>query len=96
MKRISKAREKGVRKRIMREKKSLRILCPNGHLGFAPTKEESFFLGVDTHPDYYCCDSGSDDIGPAALGRDVSVSPAAWQRHDLELMLLAEIGRAHV
>lgn len=73
----------------MEKKKSLRILCPNGHLGFAPTKEESFFLGVATKPDYYCCDSGSDDIGPAALGRDVSVSPAAWQRHDVELMLLA-------
>ena len=26
----------------------MRILCPNGHLGFAPTKEESFWLGVET------------------------------------------------
>lgn len=76
-------------RRIMKKKKSVRILCPNGHLGFAPTKEESFFLGVEARPDYYCCDSGSDDIGPAALGRDVSVSPVAWQRHDLELMFLA-------
>ena len=25
---------------------SLRIICPNGHLGFAPTREESFRLGV--------------------------------------------------
>lgn len=71
------------------KKKELRILCPNGHLGFAPTKEESFYIGAKTKPDYYCCDSGSDDIGPAPLGADKSVSLYAWQKHDLELMLLA-------
>lgn len=67
----------------------LRIVSPNGHLGFAPTKEESFRLAAATRPDYYCCDSGSDDIGPTALGADRSVSMYEWQRHDLELMLLA-------
>jgi hypothetical protein len=71
------------------KKKKLRILCPNGHLGFAPTKEESFWIGAETKPDYYCCDSGSDDIGPGPLGSDTSVSPYAWEKHDLELMLLA-------
>lgn len=70
-------------------KSELRIVSPNGHLGFAPTKEESFALAAATRPDYYCCDSGSDDIGPAALGADRSVSMYDWQRHDLELMLLA-------
>ncbi len=45
-------------------KDTLRIISPNGHLGFAPTKEESFYIGAATKPDYYCCDSGSDDIGP--------------------------------
>ncbi|MCM3694274.1 acyclic terpene utilization AtuA family protein [Neobacillus niacini] len=70
-------------------KKQLRILCPNGHLGFAPTKEESFYLGAATKPDYYCCDSGSDDIGASALGANRSVSMYSWQKHDLELMLLA-------
>lgn len=69
--------------------KSLRLLCPNGHLGFAPLKTGSFHLGVETHPDFILADSGSDDIGPGPLGADVSVSPAAWQRHDLEEMLLA-------
>lgn len=69
-------------------KKELRILCPNGHLGFAPTKEESFYIGAATRPDYYCSDSGSDDIGPAPLGADKSVSMYEWQKHDLELMLL--------
>lgn len=70
-------------------KKELRIVSPNGHLGFAPTKEESFYLAKATKPDYYCCDSGSDDIGPTALGSDRSVSMYRWQKHDLELMLLA-------
>jgi hypothetical protein len=27
-----------------------RIICPNGHLGFAPTREESFRLGVARAP----------------------------------------------
>jgi len=74
---------------MVRRKETLRILCPNGHLGFAPTKEESFWIGAETRPDYYCCDSGSDDIGPVPLGTDTSVSPYDWQLHDLELMLLA-------
>lgn len=71
------------------KKSELRILCPNGHMGFAPTKEGSFWIGAETKPDYYCCDSGSDDIGPNPLGSDVCVSPYEWQKHDLELMLLA-------
>lgn len=70
-------------------KKELRIVCPNGHLGFAPTKEHSFHLAAKTKPDYYCSDSGSDDIGASALGSDRSVSMYKWQKHDLELMLLA-------
>lgn len=70
-------------------RQQLHILCPNGHLGFMPTKEKSFWLGVETNPDYYCCDSGSSDIGPMPLGSDTSVSLYAWQKHDLELMLLA-------
>lgn len=70
-------------------KEQIRILCSNGHLGFAPTKEESFKLGSMTKPDYYCCDSGSDDIGPVPLGADKCASLYEWQKHDLELMLLA-------
>ena len=70
-------------------KKELRIICPNGHLGFAPTKEESFWIGAATKPDYYCCDSGSDDIGPGPLGADKCASHYEWQKHDLEIMLLA-------
>ncbi|HHW31869.1 MAG TPA: DUF1446 domain-containing protein [Clostridiaceae bacterium] len=68
--------------------KELKFLCPNGHLGFAPTKEGSFYLGVKEKPDYILCDSGSDDIGPGPLGEDISTSPKVWQTHDLELMLV--------
>ena len=68
---------------------SLKIICPNGHLGFAPIRTESFKLGVAAGPHYIAADSGSDDIGPGPLGADVSTSPLAWQTHDLEQMLLA-------
>jgi hypothetical protein len=69
--------------------RSLRILCPNGHLGFAPLRVESFRSGVDAHPDFIAADSGSDDVGPVPLGTDTSTSPLGWQTHDLEQMLLA-------
>src|SRR3546814_20721489 len=69
--------------------KSLKIICPNGHLGFAPLKTASFHLGVAAGPDVIAADSGSDDVGPVPLGSDSSTSPEQWQRHDLEAMLLA-------
>lgn len=69
--------------------RSLKIICPNGHLGFAPLKVESFHLGVAAGPDFIAADSGSDDIGPVPLGSDTTASPRAWQEHDLEIMLLA-------
>ncbi|KGD97182.1 glutamate mutase [Achromobacter sp. RTa] len=69
--------------------RSMSIICPNGHLGFAPLRTESFQLGVAAGPDFIAADSGSDDVGPVPLGSDTSTSPQAWQRHDLEQMLLA-------
>ena len=71
---------------------SLRILCPNGHLGFAPIKAASFRIGLDCAPDLICADSGSCDVGPGPLGADISSSPLQWQRHDLEHMLLGGAG----
>ena len=68
--------------------RGLRILCPNGHLGFAPTREGSFALGLQAEPDIIACDSGSSDCGPVPLGSDGTASPLAWQTHDIELMLL--------
>jgi hypothetical protein len=69
--------------------RSLKILCPNGHLGFAPLKEGSFHIGVEAGPDIIAADSGSCDVGPGPLGSDTSTSPLQWQIHDLEAMLLA-------
>src|ERR1700675_3106862 len=68
---------------------SLRIICPNGHLGFAPIKTVSFQIGCASTPDLICADSGSCDVGPGPLGADTSSSPLAWQTQDLETMLLA-------
>ncbi|MCA0422484.1 MAG: DUF1446 domain-containing protein [Proteobacteria bacterium] len=68
---------------------TLKVICPNEHLGFAPSKTASFAIGVDADPDIIAADSGSDDVGPGPLGSDTSTSPLAWQTHDLELMLLA-------
>jgi hypothetical protein len=67
----------------------MRMISPNGHLGFAPLKVESFRIGVEARPDIIAADSGSDDVGPGPLGSDTSTSPLAWQRQDLENMLLA-------
>lgn len=72
---------------------SMKIISPNGHLGFAPLKTGSFKLGVEAGPDYIAADSGSDDIGPVPLGSDSCASPEQWQRHDLEEMLLASRAR---
>jgi len=69
--------------------KPVKIVCPNGHLGFAPLKVDSFHAGVAANPDYVAADSGSDDIGPVPLATDTSPSPKNWQLHDLEEMLLA-------
>lgn len=64
------------------------ILCPTGHLGFTPLEPASFRAGCALRPDVIIADSGSCDIGPYPLGADGQASPAAWQRHDLEIMLL--------
>src|SRR5690349_6223759 len=68
---------------------AFRVMCPYGHLGFAPIRTESFRIGVGLKPDCIAADSGSDDVGPIPLGSDSSTSPVAWQTHDLEQMLLA-------
>jgi Acyclic terpene utilisation family protein AtuA len=68
---------------------TLRIVCPNGHLGFAPIKTGSFRIGCQNEPDLICADSGSCDVGPVPLGADLSSSPRQWQVDDLETMLIA-------
>ena len=51
---------------------SMKIISPNGHLGFAPLKPESFAIGVDARPLHYIRLPilGSDDVGPVPLGFD--------------------------
>ena len=68
---------------------AITILCPTGHLGFTPLETASFLAGCELGPDFIIADSGSCDIGPYPLGADGQASPPAWQRHDLEVMLLA-------
>ncbi|OWJ77161.1 acyclic terpene utilization AtuA family protein [Haematobacter genomosp. 1] len=67
---------------------SLRIICPNGHLGFAPLKTRSFHIGVDARPDIIAADSGSDDIGPVPLGADSCASPKAWQERRIGVPMM--------
>lgn len=64
------------------------ILCPTGHLSFTPLEKGSFLLGCAEKPDYIIADAGSCDMGPRPLGADQHVSLEAWQRHDLEVMLV--------
>ncbi|HEX6513906.1 MAG TPA: acyclic terpene utilization AtuA family protein, partial [Chloroflexota bacterium] len=61
---------------------------PTGHLGFTPFEAGSFDIGLARKPDFVVADSGSSDIGPYPLGSDHSHSPRAWQRQDLEHMLI--------
>ena len=67
---------------------SVKILCPTGHLSFTPLEKESFQAGCAEGPDYIVADAGSSDMGPRPLGADRHGSLEAWQRHDLEAMLV--------
>lgn len=69
--------------------KAVKILCPTGHLSFTPLEPDSFHRGCELAPDFIAADAGSCDMGPRPLGADQHVSLEAWQRQDLEYMLLA-------
>jgi hypothetical protein len=70
-------------------KDTLRIVSPNGHLGFGKSKPASFQAALESGVDYLIADSGSCDIGPRPLGSGSCASPREWQYHDLEMMVLA-------
>lgn len=67
---------------------SVKILCPTGHLSFTPLEQASFLYGCTQNPDFIIADAGSCDMGPRPLGADQHVSLEAWQRQDLEIMLM--------
>lgn len=67
----------------------VKIICPTGHLGYAPLRPDSFRRGLGERPDFIVADSGSCDVGPAPLALDEPASPQRWQRSDLRQMLLA-------
>ena len=60
--------------------KSVKILCPTGHLSFTPLEKASFLAGCAESPDYIIADAGSSDMGPRPLGADTHVSLEDWQR----------------
>ena len=47
--------------------KSVKILCPTGHLSFTPLEKASFLAGCAEGPDYVIADAGSSDMGPRPL-----------------------------
>jgi hypothetical protein len=67
----------------------VRIVCPSKQLGYLPCPPNTFHLAAQAAPDYYCWNSGSSAPDPALIGIDVSLSLYEWQKHDLELALLA-------
>ena len=69
------------------KKETMRILISTGHLGTAPSKEESFRLGMASNPDILVADGGSADPGPVYLGEDSSLG--FFAREEMELFLPA-------
>ena len=65
----------------------MRILVSTGHLGTAPSKKESFAVGMKMKPDVIVADAGSSDPGPVYLGADIRLG--LFVREELELMLTA-------
>jgi hypothetical protein len=67
----------------------LSVLCSTGNLGDTPIEEASFYNGIKRNIDYLGADAGSSDLGPTFLGADVAHNPVDWEKHDIELLLLA-------
>jgi hypothetical protein len=63
------------------------VLCASGSLGLTPFHEESFWAGISRRPAVVAADAGSGDIGPFYLGSGHWYNLAAWEEHDLSLML---------
>lgn len=70
-----------------RSRRTLKVLISTGHLGTAPSNPESFYRGMEAHPDYVVADAGSSDPGPVYLGEDTTLGH--FTREELELFLTA-------
>src|SRR5581483_2152412 len=71
----------------------VKVVCATGSLGLTPFHEESFFASLERRPDAIGADAGSGDIGPFYLGADAPYNPREWEKHDLELMVVAGVER---
>lgn len=68
---------------------SIAVLVSTGNLGDNIIEKDSFYKGIDCDIDYLAADAGTADAGPTFLGTDKPHNPVEWERHDLELLLLA-------
>lgn len=71
------------------KKRKLSVLVSTGNLGDNIIEKETFYEGAKRDIDYLAADAGTADAGPTFLGADKAHNPVEWERHDLELMLLA-------
>jgi hypothetical protein len=67
----------------------LRVLSSTGNLGDTVIQKGTFYEGLKRPLDFLAADAGTADCGPAFLGGDVAHNPREWEKHDLELLLVA-------
>lgn len=77
--------------RMADSRRSMRIMISTGHLGTAPSGQESFAAGIATDPDYLVADGGSSDPGPVYLGDNRVLGQ--FVEDELELFLTASRAR---
>ncbi len=65
------------------------LLVSTGNLGDNIIEKGTFYEGVKRDINCFAADAGSADVGPTFLGSDDPHNPIEWERHDLEITLLA-------
>ncbi len=65
----------------------IRVLCPNGMIGYG-FPEESLEEGLRRTPDIIAADAGSTDPGPHYLGAGISFTSREAVKRDVDLLLL--------
>lgn len=69
--------------------KKLSIMVSTGNLGDNIIEKKSFHEGLKRDLDCLAADAGTADAGPTFLGGDIPHNPLEWEKHDLELLLMA-------